>query len=638
MKNLCILCYLCIALSLSAFAQETEKNVLQCGTPPPTPEEVEKLPYFNNGQYLIDEAIKRGLRVEKDYLQKLNESNAGQSYADYKKGLPAPLSEANSSSSTHYYIPVKAYIWTNSSGTLPFTGPQVEAEIDQVNQYYDDNDVPITLYLQCGILVGANNSYYNITSESDFDDMLDFPGPGNTLRIHFVNSIIIGGTEIGGKARFPNQSNPYRCALSASGSESTLAHEIGHNLGLHHTHNPGRSLFANNNKDCSKCYQESVSRSKRQGIGCLLTGFNDRKCEVNGDFLCDTPADPNLFYDEVIYVDNSCNYDGRLGNDKWGAAWQPDEENIMSYSFGNNYTCRSTLTPQQTFVMLINLPSFATTSPGYFISGPSKLCPNQSATYSVSAISGVSDYQWEIPSGWTISGQGNRSVTITASSNSNGTIRVTPNCGRPPVSKSISNQLSSVTVNGPYTMCEGQYAYYSTSASGNSYTWTIYGDLQIVSGQGTSNIQVYAPYGSGGGYVSVSVNFGSCSGSNGIGVSVSSGYGCQYAKAATDSTITKASVQEKKPGSTTKALRSGSLEKAFDVTVYPNPSAERMTLSFDQEGAYAIELVSEQGRVLQRKETADCEEQINVNSLRPGLYYLRISSGSSVIMRKVFVE
>ena len=96
--------------------------------------------------------------------------------------------------------------------------------------------------------------------------------------------------------------------------------------------------------------------------------------------------------------------------------------------------------------------------------------------------------------------------------------------------------------------------------------------------------------------------------------------------------------EEKKSEGTTKELRAVSLRKVFDVTVYPNPSNDYMTLSFDQEGEYVIELLSKQGRVLQKRETTDCEEQINVTSLKQGLYYLRVSSRESVVTKKVFIE
>jgi hypothetical protein len=481
----------------------------------------------------------------------------------------------------------------------------------------------------CSILVGYNDAFYNVTSDSDWDNMASFPGP-NALKVHFVED----GNGWAGIAKRPSSSTPYVCAIDAGSSTSTLTHEIGHNLGLHHTHNPGRSLFADNNGDCDKCNQESVSRSKKQGIGCFLTSISDLKCEVNGDFLCDTPADPELVQNANV-VDLNCNYVAAQ-TDNWNDTWQPDERNIMSYS---RRACRNVLTPQQTFVMILNLPSFTLTSPGYFISGPSRLCPNQSATYSVSAISGVTDYAWEVPNGWTISGQGNRTVTITASSNSSGSIRVTPDCGRPGVSKQITNQISTVNVSGPYTICEGESAHYSTSASASSYSWTVFGDMQIISGQGSSSVQVYAPYGAQGGYISVNVNFGQCSGSNGMGVSVISGSGCyQYATAQDDSTATLPEVKESEPVNNVNQRSTLFTKKQFDFSVYPNPGDNRVTLSFDQENSYTIELLDKQGKLIQSTQSICCEKSVDVSTLKQGIYYLRVSSSSSVVTKKIFIQ
>ncbi len=69
---------------------------------------------------------------------------------------------------------------------------------------------------------------------------------------------------------------------------------------------------------------------------------NGSNCSSAGDFLCDTPADPNLLY----YTDDNCQYVGTL-TDPLGDAYQPDVENIMSYS-----GCVETLfSPQQTWRM-----------------------------------------------------------------------------------------------------------------------------------------------------------------------------------------------------------------------------------------------------------------------------------------------
>ena len=85
-------------------------------------------------------------------------------------------------------------------------------------------------------------------------------------------------------------------------------HEIGHTLGLLHTH---ESRSGSWNGEAGNCYQESVSRTRTQGFGCFGT-LGKKKCEANGDYLCDTDAAPNTSSNRLIGVDinDGCSYTG----------------------------------------------------------------------------------------------------------------------------------------------------------------------------------------------------------------------------------------------------------------------------------------------------------------------------------------
>ena len=90
-----------------------------------------------------------------------------------------------------------------------------------------------------------------------------------------------------------------------------LAHELGHNLGLYHTH----ENFGGN---------ELVDQSN---------------CNVAGDYICDTAADPNL----NGKVGSDCSYTG-LDVDSMGNSYKPPVNNIMSYT---NDDCRTEFTKEQ---------------------------------------------------------------------------------------------------------------------------------------------------------------------------------------------------------------------------------------------------------------------------------------------------
>jgi ELWxxDGT repeat protein len=92
-----------------------------------------------------------------------------------------------------------------------------------------------------------------------------------------------------------------------------LGHELGHVLGLGHTH--GFNTGTTNE---------------------LVDGSN---CDVTGDNICDTPADPGLYNN----VNSSCQYTGGL-KDANGDAYQPATDNLMSYSKDK---CMNHLTNEQ---------------------------------------------------------------------------------------------------------------------------------------------------------------------------------------------------------------------------------------------------------------------------------------------------
>lgn len=98
-----------------------------------------------------------------------------------------------------------------------------------------------------------------------------------------------------------------------------VSHEMGHCLGLWHTfHGTGENGLDN---PCPE----------------LVNGSN---CNICGDYVCDTPADPNMGFDVDF---PHCEWNGS-GNDSNETAYDPDELNIMSYS---NPSCMEYFTPDQ---------------------------------------------------------------------------------------------------------------------------------------------------------------------------------------------------------------------------------------------------------------------------------------------------
>ncbi|GEO07078.1 hypothetical protein AAE02nite_47420 [Adhaeribacter aerolatus] len=149
------------------------------------------------------------------------------------------------------------------------------------------------------------------------------------------------------------------------------------------------------------------------------------------------------------------------------------------------------------------------------ITGNSGPCIGVSATYSVTAISGVNAYNWTVPTGWTITnGQGTNTITVTTGSNA-GTIAVTAanGCGIStatnlpvnPITNTMPGNITGATA--PCAASTGNSYSVEAVPGATSYTWTVPAGWTINSGQGTTNITVTA--GNNPGNVTVTV-FSDC--------------------------------------------------------------------------------------------------------------------------------
>ncbi|KAA5549086.1 ice-binding family protein [Adhaeribacter rhizoryzae] len=144
----------------------------------------------------------------------------------------------------------------------------------------------------------------------------------------------------------------------------------------------------------------------------------------------------------------------------------------------------------------------STTSPAQpaSITGNSAPCIGVSATYSVSATSGVNSYTWTVPAGWTITGgQGTANITVTTGNNAgNITVTAANGCGTStaanlavsPITNTAPGNISGVTA--PCATSTGNTYHVEAVAGATSYTWTVPNGWTITNGQGTTNIMVTA--------------------------------------------------------------------------------------------------------------------------------------------------
>ncbi|MBX3351851.1 MAG: hypothetical protein KF684_02865 [Phycisphaeraceae bacterium] len=213
------------------------------------------------------------------------------------------------------YVPLTLHIVRTSEGTGGI-------DIEQVFQSVVDSNAA---FAQAGIVfcvpgeiryVDNDTFYFALNTRPLFDELRRRnPAPG-TINIYFAPDPRSNGSSICGTASFttsPVQGIIVKNSCAGLPSNpSTVPHEIGHYLDLYHTH---ETAFGRECTDASNC-------------------------DVAGDLICDTPADPNL----TNRVSTACQYTGVVAPTCGGLPYAPDTLNLMSYS---RKTCRTDFTPQQ---------------------------------------------------------------------------------------------------------------------------------------------------------------------------------------------------------------------------------------------------------------------------------------------------
>jgi hypothetical protein len=207
-------------------------------------------------------------------------------------------------------IPYQIHLLQASNGTANLTLAEIYEEIDSVNVFYANAGL---VFVECQAPQIINDDYYY---EFDYNlhdgEVLSQFYTNDVVNMYFANSVTSSdGSSLCGYSRYPPSEDYVVMAASCATNGSTLAHELGHLFGLPHTHG------------------ETSNE--------LVDGSN---CATEGDYICDTPADPTL---SNSLVNINCIYTG-TATDANGMPYAPDPNNIMSYSRKN---CRDYFSPMQ---------------------------------------------------------------------------------------------------------------------------------------------------------------------------------------------------------------------------------------------------------------------------------------------------
>ncbi len=240
------------------------------------------------------------------------------------------------SSYIYYRIPICFHIYNTSPSAIKNFYSDVKKIIKRINTIYSNNHTGIFFYISDIIFIDkASHLVVSYYTEAPIISSLN--KNIYSINIYYVDVLQINTFGVKKYNQGVYNSLTKSITIIKRSSQTTLAHEIGHFLGLKHPHR---------NWNKSKRKQESVSRTRKMSFF-----SNKLNCEVNGDGLSDTPAEPNL----SNFSDADCNYIGDT-EDNWGDKYCPNVNNIMSYPI--NRTCRTNFTTMQKAVMLYTADNY----------------------------------------------------------------------------------------------------------------------------------------------------------------------------------------------------------------------------------------------------------------------------------------
>ncbi|MFK5983449.1 MAG: hypothetical protein QM499_11080 [Flavobacteriaceae bacterium] len=210
--------------------------------------------------------------------------------------------------------------------------PQLGQSVENVNRLmkvlYDDFD-PLGFYFVWGGEIDYidNNDYFNLP-ETYSNDIFNTNNHPDGIDIYLFDDTVINGfglaNGIGESTEFMIGGNWLGDQVLPLSRLKVISHEMGHVLFLWHTHHGTDP--SDNQGDLNAC-AELVNGSVNNRVHC-------------GDYIKDTPADPNINYNANR---DTCVYEGG-GADANGDAYQPDTSNLMSYTYP---TCMGGFTPRQ---------------------------------------------------------------------------------------------------------------------------------------------------------------------------------------------------------------------------------------------------------------------------------------------------
>jgi len=488
-------------------------------------------------------------------------------------------------------IRVYFHIVRTSTGTGGFTSTQVSQLVTNLNSDYSTTGIS---FIEKGRGYIDNNYYYTGSyDDTKFNQLVAVNRQSDAINIYLVQ------TDYGRADNIPGT------ALVIGGNfvlTSVLSHEMGHCIGLYHTH---RGTVSEGGGGPTQCAE-------------LVNGSNGSTC---GDYVSDTPADPNKW--------SGCNYIG-TGTDANGQTYHPSTSNIMSYVAPS---CLTQLTAGQISRIHASLEGSASLKATYMpdISGPSQFCI--SSTYSISNLPTGSTVTWSAsPSNIVSISTSNNVATVTKIGNGMINLSATINrtCGSlnlPAKQVSVGTySAGDFPISGQTNICSNTVSTYSVTGlpGATNYNWVIPPNAlangwSIVTGQGTPVLTVITGSVTATLKLKVSNNCGESIAPALLTVNINSCGSFSFV-ASPNPTSNTLNVSQNSASSQIQAnttnVNGGKISKPFSVKL------------FDQNSKILKSLSSERGDDI----------AINTSDIPNGTYFLHIFQNKETIKKQIIIQ
>jgi hypothetical protein len=280
--------------------------------------------------------------------------------------------------------------------------------------------------------------------------------------------------------------------------------------------------------------------------------------------------------------------------------------NSISLSIGGSFTTgtlsvRAVSSCGQSAARTLGLSKNPAT-PSAMVGQISNLCGGGQFTYSVTAVSGATSYQWTVPTGCTIAtNNGNSIVMNVPSTFTTGTlsVRAFNSCGGSSLRSVSLTRLPSTpaSITGPASVCPSQVGvnFTTPAVTGVTQLWTAPTGATITAGQSTT---------------SMTCTWGTAAGS----VTVRSVNACGQS-AALSKAVTLLTCIEEEGGAPLET-------RASDLNVYPNPNTGQFTIRATNGGSY--QLLNGMGQLLESFTLGGQQPMSkDVQGLSAGVYFIR---------------